>query len=95
MASAVKQFAVSVDQTMNTLWYIHGEGFGMADEMISARAMRAHLQGLIDDKVMNAINMLFFWQRNEQGVRNHCHRAWRSEWDRNQLPNHYRDSPCS
>lgn len=93
--AGVKQFWISVDQTANTLWYIDGDGFGMADEMISARAFRAHLQGLIDDTAMNLINLLFFWQRNEQGVRNHCHRAWRSEWDRNQFPSHYRDSPCS
>lgn len=88
--SVLLNLAINLDQGANCLWYVRGDGWGMPDEMISARAMRAYLQDLIDDRPMRLINLLFFWQRNEQGVRNHCHRAWRSEWDRNQLPNHYR-----
>ncbi len=83
------QFLISVDQTLNTLWKIKGEGYGMADEMISARAFRAHLQGLISDVPMRVINALFFWQEN------HCYQAWLTELNRNQLPGHYRNTPCS
>lgn len=104
MAGAVKQPLIALDQFLNTLWWINGDGFGMADEMISARAFRAHLQGLISDVPMRAINLLFFWQsgpvRDKKGNLigwqfHHCHRAWRSEWERAQLPSHYREAmPC-
>ena len=57
----------------------------MADEMISARAFRAHIQGFISDVPMRIINKIFFWQDN------HCYHAWLTELNRNQLPSHYRE----
>lgn len=82
--------AIALDQLANCLWYIEGDGWGQPDEMISARAFRAYLQGLISDTPYMAINLLFFWQRNDLGFRNHCYRAWRVEVERGQFPNHYR-----
>jgi len=74
---------LAIDQAINTLIYIEGDGWGMADETLSARAWRCHLQGLISDRAYLAIDALFFWQPN------HCYQAWRSEWDRAQYPKHY------
>lgn len=79
------QWLLAVDQWANTYWHIDGDGWGMADEALSARAFRCHLQGLISDRPMRAINLVFFWQEN------HCYQAWRSEIDRRQLPDHYRN----
>lgn len=36
----MKQFLIAIDQALNTLAWAEGEGFGMADETISARAWR-------------------------------------------------------
>lgn len=84
------QFLLSIDQWANTCWHIRGDGWGQADEAISARALRCHIQGLISDRPMRAINLLFFWQRDSSGQKNHCYRAWRAEIERRQLPDHYR-----
>lgn len=74
---------IAFDQFLNTIVYIIGDGFGMADETLSARAFRLELQGF-SDKVRKLIDVLFFWQDN------HCYNAWLSEIERNQLPNFYR-----
>ncbi len=79
----MRQFLISVDQTFNTLWYIKGEGWGMADEMISARAYRAYREDLISDVPMRLINALFFWQPH------HCFSAFLAEFERRQLPRGY------
>ena len=80
----MKQFLISLDQTANTLIYVDGDGWGTADEAISARAFRCYLQGLIPDLYYKTIDALFFWQEA------HCHGAWQAEIERSQLPNHYR-----
>lgn len=86
--------SISIDQALNCVWKIEGDGFGQPDEMISARAFRCYLQGYISDTPMTIINLLFFWQKVDSGegvmIRNHCHRAWRAELERSQLPRHYR-----
>lgn len=79
------QWLLAIDQWANTYWHIGGDGWGMADEALSARAFRCHLQGLVSDRPMRAINLIFFWQEN------HCYLAWRSEIERRQLPDHYRN----
>ncbi len=78
------EFLLAIDQLINTLIYIQGDGWGMADESVSARAFRCHLQDLISDRAMTFIDALFFWQRA------HCYNAWRAEIERSQLPNQYR-----
>jgi hypothetical protein len=83
LAAVALNVAIALDQAANCLWYVEGDGWGLPDEMISARAFRVHLQGLASDRPMRLINGLFFWQRD------HCYRAWRTEVERAQTPSHY------
>lgn len=73
------QVLVAIDQLVNTLLG------GMADETLSARAWRHHLDGSRDwpSKVIDA---LFFWQDN------HCQHAYESEINRKQLPKDYQNA---
>lgn len=80
----MKQPLIGLDQFINCLIYIPGDGFGMADETLSARLFRCHLQGLIADRWYRAVDALFFWDAN------HCYESWRSEVERRQLPGIYR-----
>ncbi len=82
----MKQTLIAIDQALNTCVHIDGDGWGMADETLSARAWRCHLQGMISDRTYRAIDALFCWQPH------HCYQAWRSEWDRLQFPHHYQAS---
>lgn len=79
------QMVVAFDQFLNTC--IPG---GMADETLSARAhrMREKKQKYWG-WTANAIDLLFFWQKDEQGNRNHCKTSYESEVNRSQLPKHY------
>lgn len=71
------QILVAVDQLANTLLG------GMADETLSARAWRHHLDGS-RDWPRAIIDVLFFWQTD------HCRSAYESEVERRQLPPEYR-----
>ena len=71
------QILVAVDQLANTLLG------GMADETLSARAWRHHLDGS-RDWPWAIIDALFFWQTD------HCRSAYESEVERRQLPPEYR-----
>lgn len=77
----IEQFLIAVDQVFNTLVYIKGDGFGYADETLSARAWRLRSQ----TKAYRIINTLFFWQQD------HCRKAYESEMQRRQLPPEYRE----
>lgn len=79
----MKQFLIALDQLANVPVYIPGDGFGMADETISARLFRCHLQGLVADRWFRAIDALMFWDDA------HCYESWRNEIERRQLPGHY------
>lgn len=68
--------AVAINQLANALLG------GQPDEMLSARAHRAHLRGRSGAR--NAINLLFWWQLD------HCLLAYRQEIERRQLPIAYR-----
>ncbi len=83
---AIKEFFISLDQTLNTLLYIPQDGWGYSDEMLSARVFRCYLQGYITDTPMKIIDKVFFWDYN------HCYECWEIECSRKQLPNHYRDT---
>lgn len=74
----MKQFLIAFDQLLNTVLYINGDGFGYADETLSARAWR------LQSRWYKAINALFFWQEN------HCKEAYESEHRNFQLPPEYR-----
>lgn len=71
------QILVAVDQLANTMLG------GMADETLSARAWRHHLDGS-RDWPRAIIDTLFFWQTD------HCRSAYESEVERRQLPPEYR-----
>lgn len=71
------QVAVAFDQLLNTLLG------GYADETLSARAWRHHLDGSRTWPRW-IIDHLFFWQTN------HCKEAYESELLRKQLPDIYR-----
>jgi hypothetical protein len=76
----IKQFLISVDQTLNTI------AGGWADETLSARTYRnsrdGHSKWITAHKIIDAI---FFWQPN------HCYGSYLSETSRRQLPAEYRD----
>ena len=78
-----KHFLLGFDQWVNTWVYIEGDGWGMADEALSARAWRCFTQDLISEYWYLGIDLIFFWQPN------HCFNAWRAEVERRQLPDIY------
>ena len=71
------QVLVAIDQLVNTLLW------GTADETLSARAWRHHLDGS-RDWPYKLIDALFFWQSD------HCRQAYESEMERAHLPKEYR-----
>ena len=87
----MKQILIAIDQFVNTLVWASGEGFGMADETISARLYR--LGALEGRKHWRAgllfVDAVFFWDYDEAG-RGHCEQSWKSEFERHQLPSSYR-----
>lgn len=75
----MKQFLIAIDQLVNTVTPIKGDGFGMADESLSARAWRLRDQS----KAWKRIDALFFWDKD------HCMKSYESEQQRKQLPKEY------
>jgi len=75
------QVLIAFDQLINTVIYIKGDGWGYADETLSARAWRLREMSSFPYKVING---LFFWQDN------HCKQAYESEKADKQLPLEYR-----
>lgn len=81
----MSQPLIAIDQFINCLVKIDGDGWGMADETLSARAWRLrHLKGGM--RTVRIINRLFFWQVN------HCQSSYKSEVLRKQLPKEYRNA---
>ena len=74
----LKQVLIALDQLVNTLIG------GWADETISSRAYRRHVDGR--PGWANLINRIFYWQSN------HCRGAYRDERERRQYPPEFRDS---
>ena len=70
------QVLIALDQLINTLLW------GMADETLSARAWRHHLDGS-RDWPYKLIDGLFFFQKD------HCRQAYESELERAHLPEEY------
>jgi len=77
------QFLIALDQLINTLIWIKGDGFGWADETFSARLWRLYLQDILSDKPYRFVDALFFWQQN------HCYDSWASEANRRHLDPYY------
>jgi len=84
----MKQLLIAIDQALNCCIFIKGDGFGMADEALSTQLFRRHLQDLLGKSFYLTVDALFFFDPN------HCYEIWRSEIERNQLPNHYRGDIC-
>jgi hypothetical protein len=74
------QVLIAIDQVFNTFTYIKGDGFGFADETLSARAWRLREQSPYPYRIING---LFFWQEN------HCKEAYESEVNNKHLPKEY------
>lgn len=75
----MKQLLIALDQVFNCLVRIKGDGFGMADETLSARAWRLRHQS----NAWRRIDRLFFLQKD------HCRKSYESEVNRKHLPPHY------
>lgn len=77
----MKQLLIALDQLANTVVWIKGDGFGWADETLSARAWRLRGQS----NAWKRIDALFFWDED------HCRTSYESEVLRKHLPNHYQE----
>jgi len=76
------QFLIAVDQLLNTLVYAKHEGFGFADETVSARAWRLR-RSFFWYNVMRNIDLIF--------GQHHCKNSYEAECLRMQLPTKYCD----
>lgn len=75
----MKNFLIALDQLVNTLVWIKDDGFGNADETLSARAYRLRSRS-------NAhiwIDRLFWFEPD------HCYDSFKSEILKRHLPNEY------
>ena len=84
------QFWIALDQCLNTLVYAKGEGFGTADETLSARAWRLSHNPRWG-AFRHLVDLIFFWQKDDEGKRAHCERAFVSEILRRHLPDGYKN----
>ena len=90
----MKQVLIAIDQTVNTLVWAKDEGFGMADETLSARMWRL---GVLEGNknwyaAMKIVDSIFFWDKETDESGNtlrHCELSYISELQRSQLPSHY------
>ena len=69
---------VMLSQCINTVFG------GYPDEMLSARAYRCKW------KLRHVIDLIFFWDKNDKGERNHCEQAYLHEMNGFDLPEEYR-----
>lgn len=83
MKIALIQLLIAIDQFFNVLIPIRGDGFGYADETLSARLFRLHIQGILGDRPYRFVDAIFFWQDD------HCFHSWRHEVERRGLPSFY------
>lgn len=81
-----KQAAIAIDQFINCFFYHRAEGFGMADETLSARAWRLRSDSRFWSLFYRIIDRLFFWQKH------HCKHAYLAEKNRYQLPPELREN---
>ena len=70
---------IGFDQTINCVVWIKGDGFGMPDETLSARAWRLREQS----NAWLVIDTLLFFDKD------HCRTSYESEMQRKQLPKEY------
>lgn len=82
----MKQSLIALDQFANTLVWAAGEGFGLADETLSARAWRLR-ERRVWGVARRLIDGLFFWEAD------HCADSFRVEQSRKHLPPDYVATP--
>lgn len=81
----MKQSLIAVDQLINTLVWSEAEGWGHADETLSARAWRLGKRyPKTWGRFQATVDAVFFWQPE------HCYDSYLAEKDRKQLPREYR-----
>lgn len=75
------QLMIAIDQLFNVLVWLPGDGFGRADETLSARSWRMR------DRIglWRLIDIIFL-----PFERNHCMRSYEAEMCRRHLPEEYR-----
>ena len=78
--SIAKNVLISLDQTINCVVWIKGDGFGYPDETLSARAWRLRGQS----NSWKRIDALLFFDKD------HCRTSYESELNRTQLPKDYK-----
>ena len=80
----MKQFLIAIDQLVNTCVYAKYEGFGFADETLSARMYR-----------LSGNPKWAYWRDVVDFVfgPNHCLYAFQAECERQQLPTGYCNEP--
>ena len=76
----IKNVLISLDQTINCGVWIKGDGFGLSDETLSARAWRLRGQS----SAWKRIDALLFFDPD------HCRTSYESEMQRKQVPKAYR-----
>lgn len=81
----MKQFLIAIDQALNTLVWAKVEGFGKADETLSARAFRLHDRRTWG-AFQNFLDMIF----RLFGQEDHCMWSYLNEHARRHLPRAYR-----
>ena len=77
--SVAKNVLIGFDQTINCVVWIKGDGFGLPDETLSARAWRLRGQS----SAWKRIDALLFFDHD------HCRTSYESEMQRKQLPKEY------
>ncbi len=78
--SVLKNFGIGLDQAINCLVKLD-DGWGLPDEMLSARAWRLQVQHPVLRRVIDGV---FFWDAN------HCYECYLIELERRQSPREYR-----
>jgi len=78
--ASIKESMISLDQFLNTRVSVADDGYGYADEMLSARAWRLREKS----RLYVWIDRLFFWDKD------HCKECYEIELERKQLPPEYR-----
>jgi hypothetical protein len=82
----MKQVLIAIDQFFNTLVYAQGEGFGMADETISARLWRLRNLNSRWGKMRKAVDKVALHCFRDA---DHCEKAFWHEYKKHQLPPSY------
>ena len=83
----MKQTLIAFDQFINTFVWSEAEGWGHADETLSARAWRLGKRFTKTwGRFERLVDTLFFWEEA------HCFESYLAERDRKQYPKEYRSA---